>query len=158
MCSSGCTYGDILPGETRTISLTYHPKNHPGTIDTNAFVYLSFSDKTPVARLTLVGNVVPGADEWARYPYAMGKLRLKQNQMKFSEVGGGSQSSERILCGNSGDKPLRLSALIILIRDFPYGTGSYSAGREADIVVTINASLIPAEKVNRLPFRLSLKE
>ena len=90
MCGGRCTIQeDILPGETRTITLTYHPKNHPGTIDTNAFVYLSSSDKTPVARLTLVGNVVPGADEWARYPYAMGKLRLKQNQMEFSEVGGG---------------------------------------------------------------------
>lgn len=35
----GCTAaelpaGKILPGETATIVLTYHPKNHPGTIDT----------------------------------------------------------------------------------------------------------------------------
>lgn len=35
----GCTVaelpaGEILPGETATIVLTYHPKNHPGTIDT----------------------------------------------------------------------------------------------------------------------------
>ena len=150
--------GDILPGETRTISLTYHPKNHPGTIDTNAFVYLSSSDKTPVARLTLVGNVVPGADEWARYPYAMGKLRLKQNQMKFSEVGGGSQSSERILCGNSGDKPLRLSALIIpKFATFRTEPEVIQPGGEADIVVTINASLIPAEKGKSFTFPIILE-
>ena len=43
--------GEISPGETRVVVLTYHPKNHPGTIDTNAFVYLSSSDKMPVARL-----------------------------------------------------------------------------------------------------------
>lgn len=66
-----------------------------------------------MARLTLIGNVIPGADEWARYPYAMGKLRLKQNQLEFREVAAGKQPSERILCGNSGDKPMRLSALII---------------------------------------------
>lgn len=78
----GCTaadvrMGEILPGETRVIALTYTPKNHPGTIDTNAFIYLASSDSLPAARLTLRGNVLPGADEWARYPYAMGKLRLR---------------------------------------------------------------------------------
>ena len=150
--------GEISPGETRVVVLTYHPKNHPGTIDTNAFVYLSSSDKTPVARLTLVGNVVPGADEWARYPYAMGKLRLKQNQMKFSEVGGGSQSSERILCGNSGDKPLRLSALIIpKFATFRTEPEVIQPGGEADIVVTINASLIPAEKGKSFTFPIILE-
>lgn len=48
----GCTAaelpaGKILPGETATIVLTYHPKNHPGTIDTDAFVYLSCSENIP---------------------------------------------------------------------------------------------------------------
>ena len=56
--------GEIPPGEASVIALTYNPKNHPGTIDTNAFVYLSLSDRMPVARLTLTGNVLPGADEW----------------------------------------------------------------------------------------------
>ena len=78
--------GDILPDETKVIGLTYNPNNHPGTIDANAFVYLSLSDEKPVARLTLRGNVLPGADEWARYPYIMGKLRLKQNRMEFNDV------------------------------------------------------------------------
>jgi len=87
-------------GETKVIGLTYNPNNHPGTIDANAFVYLSLSDEKPVARLTLRGNVLPGADEWARYPYIMGKLRLKQNRMEFKISG--KRLSERILCGNSG--------------------------------------------------------
>ena len=85
---------------------TYNPNNHPGTIDANAFVYLSLSDEKPVARLTLRGNVLPGADEWARYPYIMGKLRLKQNRMEFKISG--KRLSERILCGNSGEQELRL--------------------------------------------------
>ena len=149
---------DILPDETRTIALTYHPKNHPGTIDTNAFVYLSSSDKTPVARLTLIGNVIPGADEWARYPYAMGKLRLKQNQMEFREVTDKVQSSERILCGNSGDKPLRLSALIIpKFATFRTEPEVIRPGSEADIVVTVNASLIPAKKGKSFTFPIILE-
>ena len=137
--------GEILPGETRTVTLTYHPKNHPGTIDANAFVYLSSSEKHPVARLTLTGNVIPGADEWARYPHAMGKLRLKQNRMEFQEVAAGQQPSERILCGNSGDKPLRLSApLLPKFATFRTEPEVIQPGSEADIVVTVDASQIPA--------------
>lgn len=159
----GCTTtqiptGKILPGETCTIVLTYHPKNHPGTIDTNAFVYLSSSEMHPVARLTLTGNVVPGADEWARYPYAMGKLRLKQNRMEFQEVIAGKQPSERILCGNSGGKPLRLSALIIpKFATFRTEPEVIQPGSEADIVVTINASQIPTEKGKSFTFPIIIE-
>ena len=147
----GCTAaelpaGKILPGETATIVLTYHPKNHPGTIDTDAFVYLSCSEKHPVARLTLTGNVLPGADEWARYPYAMGRLRLKQNRMEFQEVMPGKRPSERILCGNSGDKPLRLSEPEVI-----------QPGSEADIVVTVDASLIPAGKEKTFTFPIIIE-
>lgn len=149
--------GEILPGETRTIALTYRPKNHPGTVNTNAFVYLS-SDKNPAARLTLIGNVVPGKDEWARYPYAMGKLRLKQNQLEFREIAAGKHPSERILCGNSGDKPLRLSALIIPeFATFRTEPEIIPPGGEADIVVTVDASLIPAEKGKSFSFPIILE-
>lgn len=154
----GCTTvalpaGKILPGETVTIVLTYHPKNHPGTIDTDAFVYLSGSEKQPVARLTLTGNVVPGADEWARYPYVMGKLRLKQNRMEFQEVMPGKRPSERILCGNSDNKPLRLSASILpKFATFRTEPEVIQPGSEADIVVTINASEIPAGKEKTFTF------
>lgn len=150
--------GKILPGETRTIALTYRPKNHPGTVDADAFVYLSSSDKYPVARLTLTGNVVPGADEWARYPYAMGKLRLKQNRMEFREVLAGQQPSERILCGNSGDKPLRLSALIIpKYATFRTEPEVIPPGSEADIVVTIDTSLLPAGKGEPFTFPIIIE-
>ena len=78
--------------------------------------------------------------------------------MKFSEVGGGSQSSERILCGNSGDKPLRLSALIIpKFATFRTEPEVIQPGGEADIVVTINASLIPAEKGKSFSFPIILE-
>lgn len=141
-----CT-GEIPPGEASVIALTYNPKNHPGTIDTNAFVYLSLSDRMPVARLTLTGNVLPGADEWGRYPYAMGKLRLKQNRMEFREVMSGKRASERILCGNSGEQSLRLTVLnlpcFVTFRTEPE---VISPGSEADIIITIDASLIPVEK------------
>lgn len=145
--------GDILPDAKRDIMLTYHPYNHPGTVDADAFVYLSLSDKKPVARLSLTGNVLPGADEWGRYPYAMGQLRLKQNRMEFREVISGRRSSERILCGNSGERSLRLSASGI--PEFAYFCTDpevINAGEEADIVVTIDASLIPSGKGSSFTF------
>lgn len=150
--------GNILPGETREIKLTYHPKNHPGTIDADAYVYLSSSDKTPVARLTLTGNVLPGADEWARYPYVMGRLRLKQNRMEFREVAPGKRPSERILCGNSGDKPLRLSASgIPKFAAFRTEPEVIPPGSEADMVVTIDSSQIPADQGNTFTFAITIE-
>lgn len=150
--------GNILPGEKREVALTYHPKNHPGTIDADAFVYLSSSKRTPVARLTLTGNVLPGADEWARYPYAIGKLRLKQHRMEFREVGAGKRPSERILCGNSGDNPLRLSASAIpQFAVFRTEPEVILPGSEADIVVTIDSSQIPADRGSSFTFTITIE-
>ena len=150
--------GEISPGETRVVVLTYHPKNHPGTIDTNAFVYLSSSDKMPVARLTLIGNVLPGADEWGRYPYKMGKLRLKQNRIEFREVNAGKRPSERILCGNSGNQSLRLSAAVIPeFATFRTEPEVISPGSEADVGITIDASLIPVEKGRSFTFPIIIE-
>lgn len=136
--------GIIPPGGQLEIALTYYPKNHPGTVDSNAFVYLSQSPETPVARLTLLGNVMPGADEWERYPYFMGKLRLKQKQLTI-DVEDGETSTGRILCANSGDKPLRLSALMIPeFASFHTEPEVIHPGSEADLVISIRKSMLPA--------------
>lgn len=145
--------GDIEPGGKKNITLVYNPRNHPGTVDTNAFVYLALSEKAPVAKLTLIGNVLPAAGQWARYPYAMGKLRLKQKQMEFKEIAPGKRQAERILCGNSGEKPLRLSAAIIPgFATFRTEPEVINPGEEADIVITVNASKIPHGKGERFSF------
>lgn len=100
----------------------------------------------------------PGADEWARYPYAMGRLRLKQNRMEFQEVMPGKRPSERILCGNSGDKPLRLSALVIpKFATFRTEPEVIQPGSEADIVVTVDASLIPAGNEKTFTFPIIIE-
>lgn len=145
--------GDIEPGGKKNITLVYNPRNHPGTVDTNVFVYLALSKKAPVAKLTLIGNVLPAAGQWARYPYAMGKLRLKQKQMEFKEIAPGKRQAERILCGNSGEKPLRLSAAIIPgFATFRTEPEVINPGEEADIVITVDASKIPHGKGERFSF------
>ena len=60
----------------------------------------------------------------------------------------GKRASERILCGNSGKQSLRLSAAVTFPEFATFRTEPevISPGSEADIVITIDASLIPVEK------------
>lgn len=151
----GCTAAkidklNVQPGEKACISVMYTPENHPGTIDANTFVYASLSDKKPLAKLVLLGNVLPSKDEWYRYPYAMGKLRLKQKAMKFNIVPGRSQT-ERILCANSGKTDLKLSVVNLpKYMEFRTEPEVIKPGQEADIVISIDASKFAgkSEKLN----------
>ena len=78
--------------------------------------------------------------------------------MEFREVAAGKRPSERILCGNSGDKPLRLSASRLpAFATFRTEPEVITPGSEADIVVTIDASLSPADKGSSFIFPLVLE-
>ncbi len=62
----------------------------------------------------------------------------------------GKRPSERILCGNSGNQSLRCRLLLFLsLHTFRTEPEVNSPGSEADIVITIDASLIPVEKGDR---------
>ena len=68
----GCTVAEIgdslvSPGEKGVIRIKFNPRRRSGTVDTNSFVYTSLSDKAPVAKLTLLGNVIDN-DEWNHLP------------------------------------------------------------------------------------------
>lgn len=153
----GCLTADYRPGvlaagENCEISLTYHPKNHPGTVDSNAFVYLAGPEKAPAARLTVLGNVLPGADEWERFPCFMGKLRLKRKAVEI-RMESGEKATERILCANSGDRPLRLSAQMIPeYATFRTEPEVLHPGSEGDIVITVEKALLPQGKGESFSF------
>lgn len=69
-----------------------------------------------------------------------GKLRLKQNTMKFNLVPGRKQT-ERILCGNSGKTDLRLSVMNLpKYMEFRTEPEVIKPGQEADIVISVDAS------------------
>ena len=151
------TVGWVKPGEKGEIKLTYNPFNHPGTIDTNAFVYLLGMGIQPVAKLTLLGMVTPGKDAWARFPYAMGKLRMKRKGVEFSELKTGQSPSERILCGNSGTLPLKPVALMLpSFASFHSEPEVIEPGEEADLVITIDESKIPKVKGPSFSFPIVL--
>lgn len=149
--SCGCTGASfdkspVLPGERRIISLTYHPKNRVGTIDTQAFVYTTLSDSKPVAKLTLWGEVT-SSDEWRHLPYAMGALRVKRKETVIREVTPNRKPSVRILCGNSGTTNLKLSARMLPVyATFRTEPMIILPGMEADLVITVDGSKLPAGK------------
>ena len=88
----------------------------------------------------------------------MGALRLKQSRVSISEVKPGTQPSARILCGNSGNKALRISSLLLP----PYARLStepevLQPGDEADLVITILADKIPSTMPKTFSFPVVLE-
>lgn len=145
----GCTkYGvskmKLQLGDSCKIQLTFTPNGYPGTIDTRAFVYLKDAGTEPVAKIGLRGMVLPSADIWYRFKYKMGDLRLKQSKVTFSELKAGKKPEARILCGNSGKKPLRISSLVLpQYADVKTEPAVIQPGEEADLVITLVVDKIP---------------
>ena len=78
--------------------------------------------------------------------------------MSISEVKPGTQPSARILCGNSGNKALRISSLLLP----PYARLSTESevlqpGDEADLVITILADKIPSTMPTTFSFPVVLE-
>ncbi len=145
----GCTKSSVSqmilqPGDSCRIEITFTPNGYPGTIDTRAFVYLKEMGNNPVMKIGLRGMVLPSADVWYRFKYKMGDLRLKQCKVTFTEVEVGMKPEARILCGNSGKKPLRISSLVLpqyaQVKTEPE---TIKPGDEADLVVTLLVDKIP---------------
>lgn len=145
----GCTKCSVSkmklqPGDSCKIQLTFTPNGYPGTIDTRAFVYLKDAGTEPVAKIGLRGMVLPSADIWYRFKYKMGNLRLKQSKVTFSELKAGKKPEARILCGNSGKKPLRISSLVLpQYADVRTEPAVIQPGEEADLVITLVIDKIP---------------
>ncbi len=144
----GCTQASTdktsyLSGEKGTLKVRYTPKNRVGTIDASTWIYASVSDSQPIAKLTLLGEVLPGKDEWKGYRYAMGTLRLKRKNVLF-DLTEDKVLTERILCANSGKKTLRLTvAKLPPFVKFRTEPEVIAPGEEGDIVIKVDLSLVP---------------
>ena len=143
----GCTVaevGDSLvsPGEKGVIRIMFNPRRRSGTVDTNTFVYTSLSGNEPVAKLTLLGNVIDN-DEWNHLPCRMGALKLKRKEVLFEPVKPGTTPQQRIPCANVGTVPLVLSAkLLPQFVSFSTEPAEIAPGEEGDIVLTIDSDVL----------------
>lgn len=137
----GCTVASfgkqpVPAGDSSVITVQYNPKGRAGTIDTNAFVYVCGAGSRPVAKLTILGNVV-NDDEWSHLPYAMGSLRLKRVKVAFKA----GRTMARIPCANVGRAPLTLSSrLLPSYATFTTEPAVLQPGGEGDIVIGIDAA------------------
>lgn len=149
--SCGCTQVQypqtaILHGNEGNIKLTFDPREQIGTIDAHAYIYTNLSKTSPIVRLELTGNVSSSADSWSHLSKKMGTLRLKRKEITFKEIEHGNKTSMSILCGNSGETPLILSAKelppYISFKTLP---AVIEPNTEADMVFTLYADKLPDE-------------
>ncbi len=95
----------VKPGEKARLTVTYHPKGHPGSFVRKIFLFTQLASNAPTAILELAGEVIPSARPTYAYPHARGNLLLKQEEIRFEE---GSLGVERIECLNGGNDTLRV--------------------------------------------------
>lgn len=145
----GCTTTEIedsliSPGEKGVISICFNPRRRSGTVDTNTFIYTSLSEKEPVVKLTLLGNVIDN-DEWNHLPCRMGALKLKRKEVIFEPVKAGTMPQQRIPCANVGTRPLRLSSRMLpAFATLSTEPCEIAPGEEGDIVITIKGDMLPS--------------
>lgn len=153
----GCTASSfdakpIKPGARGEVVITYNPKGRSGTIDTDAFVYTNLSGTQPVARLTLLGNVI-NSDEWSHLPHSMGALKVKRKSISFATLQPGTTRAVRIPCANVGKSPLELSSLLLpQYATFATEPATLQPGEEGDIVITVAADKLPKSFPDTLRF------
>lgn len=135
----GCTSASlskhsVAAGDTSVVSVKYNPKGRVGTIDTNAFVYADCAGSRPVAKLTILGNVI-NDDEWSHLPYAMGSLRLKRTKIGFKA----GRTVARIPCANAGREPLNLKSLMLpAYATFVTEPAVLQSGEEGDMIISVD--------------------
>ncbi len=144
----GCTSAELsdtvyAPGESGVVKIVFNPRGRSGTVDTNAFVYTTQSVTYPVAKLTLLGNVID-ENEWRHLPCSMGVLRLKRKELSFEPLQAGKSPQMRIPCANTGERPLRLfSRLLPAFVTFSTEPEEIAPGEEGDIIITIHGEKLP---------------
>ena len=94
----------------------------------------------------LKGLLNPSKKQWRNFPYKMGDLRLRRKVVHFTEAGPEGIAAERLTCINSGNNPLTVTAMKILLPDYVTVTVEpevIPAGMEANIFIKVNKPLIP---------------
>lgn len=141
--SCGCTASEfsrrpVLPGEETEITVTFDPRDRPGSFEKQLHVYST--DRERIATLTIRGEVAPRPRSLAeRYPVdAGGGLRLSHTLCAFSYLRQGQTQQSVVGIVNDSPRPIRLALRAelesgALQADCP---GRLAPGEEATIALT----------------------
>ncbi len=110
--SCGCTTPKwtrepVAPGATGEISVSYNPKNRPGSF--NKSVTVTSNADTPTMILRITGKVEPREKTLAEeYPRQIGTLRVKSNYLSFGKMTLGETVTKELELVNDTDKPVEV--------------------------------------------------
>ena len=141
-CSCAAAFAaktEVAPGESSEIKVTYDPKGHPGRFERKIFVYTEGEDD-PAAILRLSVDVSNGADISREWPVQMGQIRLRRQDVTFSE---GTKAVEKIRFINLGDRALQLTCEKAFLPDclsFRTEPAIVASGEEGMMVISYDPS------------------
>lgn len=153
----GCaaaTYGrpPVRTGGEGTVTVTYHPKGHPGSFDRRIFVYTQLSDKMPTAILHLTGHGHSLGTHGRRLPLCNGDAAA-QTAVRAVRPGRVAERAHRM--PEHGGKAMRprcddhLLPRGITLRCEP---ATLAPGAKGDLVIGFD----PAQATHRPPAQLPL--
>lgn len=140
---------EIAPGESSQIRVTYNPKGHPGRFERKVFVYTEGED-APAAVLRLSVDVSNGADISDEWPVQIGSIRLRRQEVRFSE---GVKAAEKMRFINLSGKALRLScedAFLPECLSFRTEPETVADGEEGLIVISYDPSAPDARETMKV--------
>ncbi|NOY95018.1 MAG: DUF1573 domain-containing protein [Chlorobi bacterium] len=111
--SCGCTTPKwtrepVAPGEKGVITVSYNPRNRPGSFNKTITVQSNASNSTVV--LNIKGSVQQHKKTIAElYPRTVGKLRVKRNHISFVKIKQSEVKTEKLELVNDTDKPITVS-------------------------------------------------
>lgn len=127
----------VRPGETAVITVSYNPKGHPGLFERKVFVYTE-DGSAPAATLRM--NVKVNSKEGSAFPWQMGGLRLRRNEVIFERT---AASVERIPFINLSGRELRLECMKEMLPEclrFSVEPAFVKDREEGEIVISFNPS------------------
>ena len=111
--SCGCTAssfsrGEIAPGDTACVTLTYNPLHRPGRFHTNAYVYIQGQQFYHTLTITGTASASPQSLD-LRYPVSVGALRIERRILPFGDIKKGKTRSQYISAFNPSPDTLLVS-------------------------------------------------
>lgn len=150
-----CSKRVIEAGEEAAITLTYHPKGHPGSFERKVFVYTDDNSR-PSAILKLQVSVGVGSDLSGIYPIGMGKIRLRSRNVNVSSS---AKSVERLKYLNDSGKDFKLDCDELMLPDCLQVRSEpeiVKDGEEGEIVIVFDPEIY-AKGIKRPGMQIVLK-